>query len=339
MSTPIVNSKVEWRESLDQDVFLNDIVTAAKPVIFKGLTHHWPLTKAGADSNEALVAYLKRFNVDNDVRILIGNDGIKGRFFYNEDMSGFNFQEKRGPFGMALALLDAYRGKPSEPALYMGATSVAKVLPGMEVDNSLDIVADVPPHIWIGNAVTIAPHFDTSTNVACAVAGRRRFTLFPPEQVANLYVGPIEFNPAGQPISLVDLKQPDYERFPRFREALNHALVADLEPGDALFIPPLWWHNVESFDPLNVLVNYWWEPLTPITGSPLNGLMQSMLTIGHLPDTQKAAWRALFDHYVFSAEPPGEHLTPEIRGLMGALTPSLRDQVNEFLNNKTDGSR
>ena len=50
------------------------------------------------------------------------------------------------------------------------------------------------------------------------VAGRRRFTLFPPEQVANLYIGPLDLTPAGQPVSLVDQAQPDLVR---------HDLVVD----------------------------------------------------------------------------------------------------------------
>ena len=65
----------------------------------------------------------------------------------------------------------------------------------------------------------------------------RRFTLFAPELVDRLYIGPLDLTPAGQPISLVDLAAPDLARFPRFAEALPQAQVVTLEPGDALFIP------------------------------------------------------------------------------------------------------
>src|SRR5206468_367295 len=82
----------------------------------------------------------------------------------------------------------------------------------------------------------------------------RRFTLFPPEQLQNLYVGPLDFNPAGQAISLVDHAAPDLERFPRYAEALQHAQVAELEAGDAIFIPSMWWHAVEALAPFNALV-------------------------------------------------------------------------------------
>lgn len=76
------------------------------------------------------------------------------------------------------------------------------------------------------------------------------------EQIANLYVGPLGHAPTGTPISLVSFREPDFERFPRFREALAAALVAELDPGDALYIPTLWWHHVESLAKCNMLVNY-----------------------------------------------------------------------------------
>ena len=84
--------------------------------------------------------------------------------------------------------------------------------------------------------------------------------LFPSGQIKNLYVGPLDFTLSGQAISLVDFHAPDFERFPRFKLALQHAQVAELEPGDAIYIPSLWFHHVESFDPLSILMNYWWRP-------------------------------------------------------------------------------
>jgi len=60
--------------------------------------------------------------------------------------------------------------------------------------------------------------------------GRRRFTLFPPEQIANLYVGPLDFAPTGAAMSMVNLRNPDFARHPRFKEALAATQVAELGP-------------------------------------------------------------------------------------------------------------
>ncbi len=65
------------------------------------------------------------------------------------------------------------------------------------------------PRIWIGNATHVAPHYDISDNAAVFALGRRRFTLFPPAQTPNLYVGPLDITIAGQPVSMVDIRDPD----------------------------------------------------------------------------------------------------------------------------------
>ena len=116
---------------------------------------------------------------------------------------------------------------------------------------------------------------------------------------------------------MVSLKSPDLARFPRFAEALRHSQQAELEPGDALYIPYGWWHHVESLTPFNVLVNYWWNDARQ-AGSPFDVLLHAMLTLRDLPPDQRAVWRALFEHFVFTApEKPLAHLPREQRGLLG----------------------
>ena len=94
---------------------------------------------------------------------------------------------------------------------------------------------------------------------------------------------------AGPPSSMVDPEAPDLERYPRFAEALAHAQVAELEPGDAIFIPAIWWHHVRAFDRLNVLVNYWWEHRKR-RGVRRAGPRDE--AVRDLPPREKAAWRA-----------------------------------------------
>src|SRR3546814_19855372 len=89
--------------------------------------------------------------------------------------------------------------------------------------------------------------------------GRRRFTLFPPDQFANLYLGPIDNTPAGRTVSLVDFDAPDLVAHPRFAEAMAQARTVELDPGAAVFIPSLWWHHVEGLAPIHILLNYWWR--------------------------------------------------------------------------------
>jgi len=135
-------------------------------------------------------------------------------------------------------------------------------------------------------------------------------------------------------MSLVQLHAPDFARFPRFRAALAQARSAELGPGDAMFIPPLWWHNVESLDALNVLVNYWWHasgaPLGSVSG--YDSLLHAILNIRELPEPARAAWRALFEHYVFgSQEAVTAHIPEPRRGVLGRLAPADAERLQAQL--------
>ena len=206
-------------------------------------------------------------------------------------------------------------------------------LPGFADDNRLLLLDPrIVPRIWISNRVTVQTHFDVSMNCACVVAGRRRFVLFPPEQIANLYVGPLDFTLAGQPVSMVRIEDPDHERFPRFREAWRHAQGADLGPGDVLFIPYMWWHHVEALDAFNVLVNYWWDDTPGWAGSPFEALVHALMSVHSLPPEKRAVWQKVFEHHVFESDgDPAAHLAPHQRGIQGAPDPRLAGHMRSWL--------
>ena len=280
-----------------------EVLESTEPLVLRGLVAHWPMVQAALLSSGAARQYLLGFYGDATVGAMLGAPEIEGRFFYNEDLSGFNFKPVRIRLDAVLEELARHADDPRPPALYVGSTTIDAALPGFRVHNDLDFGTRNPlASIWIGNRTRIAAHHDLPDNLACVVAGHRRFTLFPPEQLANLYVGPLDFTPAGQAISLVDFANPDYTRFPRFAQALQAARVAELGPGDALFIPSMWWHHIVSLDALNVLVNYWWRQSPAYMDSPMNALMLTLMTVRDLPPAQRAAWQNLFRHYVFEAD-------------------------------------
>ena len=313
-----VPTRVEESGPVDPDRFAGEIATRFRPIVLRGQAAHWPAVAAGRRSDEALVDYLKAHDRGKPVEVLIGPPEIEGRFFYDEALAACNFQKRFGALGGLLDKLLALRGAGDPISLYAGAAAAPDHLSGWVQENALDLpLPGAVPRLWIGNRTHVSTHFDEASNVAVVVSGRRRFTLFPPEQFANLYVGPFHFTVAGPPVSMVDLDAPDLTRYPRFAEAMEHALVADLEPGDALFIPPIWWHDVRATQAFNVMVNYWWE--APHAVSPLGALNHAILAIRDLPAAQRAAWRAWFDHYVFGegAVHAGDHLPPHARGVVG----------------------
>jgi len=248
----------EFRD-VDPNRFRAEVLPRGEPAILRGVARDWPAVRAARQSPEAVCRYLMAFDRGAPVDALLMPPEVRGRIFYSDDLRGFNYARKKVPISTVIEQVVRYSHFPQAPAVAAQSAPIHECLPGFEKENVLPLLgAEVQPRIWLGNRVTTPAHFDQSSNIACVVAGRRRFTLFPPEQEANLYIGPRDFAPTPTPISLVDFRAPDFERFPRFREALAHARVAELAPGDAIYMPPLWWHHVESLAPLNILVNYWW---------------------------------------------------------------------------------
>ncbi|MGB6310793.1 MAG: cupin-like domain-containing protein [Steroidobacteraceae bacterium] len=324
MSSP-APSPIREISSLDGDTIRRDVLTDKRPAILRQLVRDWPAVKHGLDSPAALVGYLSRFDTGKPVDALLTAPEIDGQIFYNDAMTGFNFLRNRLPLAAVAEQVLRYARFPKSPAVAAQSALLNDCLPGFTEENPLSIVeANVLPRIWLGNRITTPTHVDEWNNIGCVVAGRRRFTLFPPEQIANLYIGPLDFAPTGAPMSLVSLRNPDYGRYPKFRDALAASQTADLSPGDALFIPPLWWHHVESLEPFNVLVNYWWHDLAgdgALADSAFDALLHGLLGIRALPPATRRAWAAFFEHYVFGADPEVTAHIPEARrGILGALS-------------------
>ncbi|MEM1174749.1 MAG: cupin-like domain-containing protein [Pseudomonadota bacterium] len=318
----------EWH-SVDEGVFVNDILPKNQPAVLRGLLSDWPSVRAGEASPTRVVDYLKQLDNGGSVSAYVGPPDIEGRFFYRDDFRGLNFDAKDVSISVALETLLSLLNENDPPAIALQAIDVPQVMPSFAYENPMRLF-DVPvaPKIWINNKTMIATHFDVDHNIACVVSGRRRFTVFPPEQVANLYIGPLLNTPGGPPISTVNLRDPDLEVFPRFADALAVAQEATLEPGDAIFIPILWWHGVDSLGTLNILVNYWWNDTPTAKHDPMLSLIHSMAIMSGLPDAQREAWRTMYDCFVFHSHgEPGAHLPADLRDVIGHLSPADRDRL------------
>jgi len=292
------------------------VLSAGRPAVLRGAFSKWPLVLAAKQSDEAAVDYLNRFYNGQPVATIVAPASQRGRFFYRPDSKQMNFDRLSEPLSAILQGLLQQRDAEEPFGIAMQAIPAAETLPGLPEDNPNPFVpAGTAARLWIGNRVTVAPHFDVSDNLACVAAGRRRFVMFPPEQTSNLYPGPMDVTPASLPISMVSLDEPDFDRFPRYREALGTAYVAELEPGDAVYIPYLWWHGVQSLSEFNILTNYWWNRDEAAARYPYVLMLQLIYQLyrGMRPEHRKA-WRALYDHYVFEADgDPMEPLAPPQR--------------------------
>ena len=320
-------------EGVDKATFLATIRPLGQPAVLRNLASHWPAVAAARRSDDELMAYLRRFAREHDVSAIVGAPDIEGRFLYNEDFSDVNFKRGMSPLGPFLDWLLRQKDNPRPYAVAVQSEQIPALLPGFERENRIDLVDDqVVPRAWLGNRIRVAPHSDLMENIGIVVAGRRRFILFPPDELKNLYVGPLELTPAGTPVSLVDPDKPDLERFPKFSEALKRAQVATLEPGDAIYFPFHWWHGVDSLEAVNLFINYWWNDRPAEAGNPFDALMHAIYAIKALPDEQRKVWRTVFDHYVFGANgDPAEYLPEHARGVLGEMSPEMFGRLRATL--------
>jgi hypothetical protein len=322
-------------EPMDRERFEREIVPKGEPAIFRGLVADWPAVRAGNDGPEVLAQMLLFAATDEPFQAWLAPPDVDGRFNFNADFSGFNFERKLATLDQLLELLLGQIGQEKPHSIYAGGIPIRKHLPDL-IPNipvpMLDMTRDTLISLWVGNRTHTRTHWDQSQNLACVVAGRRRFTLFPPEQLKNLYVGPLDFTLAGQPTSLVDIDAPDLAAYPRFAEALKTARRAELGPGDAIYIPALWWHDIRSLDDFGTLINFWWRDAEPPLLSPIHALYHAVITMKDLPPNELAAWRNMFDHYIFGDNgDPVEHLAQQARGVLGKRTPELVARVKKLL--------
>jgi hypothetical protein len=324
--------KLESSAIADPDTFRRNVAEQCQPVVLRGACSDWPVVSSARQSWNALADYLARLDSGVPGQAFIGAPEIAGRYFYRDGLDGFNFDREDLRVSDALERIAA-NAKSGAATLYMGSLPADDHLPGFADENRLPMLSrSVRPRVWIGNASQVSCHFDTFENIACVVAGRRRFALFPPDCIGDLYVGPIDNTMAGQPVGLAVGSAPGDPRYPRFEQVRDRALAVELEPGDALYLPKLWWHQVEATEPVNVLVNYWWDAFSAGPDAPYLTMLLAMIALSERPPAERSAWRAFFDHYVFRSEGhPLAHLPESKHGILGPLRPSNYGRIRAFV--------
>jgi len=317
---------------------LADLLASGLPVVFKALVSDWALVRKGLESDQEARRYIASFYNGRPIDFSFGEPDTGGRAFYKQDFSALNFTVRRDRLDNVLTEIESHLPDERPPMYYVASLPVDSCMPGFRAQNDLSLAAhgiDAPPSIWIGNRTIASCHYDAPNNIACVAVGRRRFTLFPPEQIFNLYPGPLDPTPGGQAVSTVEFANPDFDRYPNFRDALAAGVSAELDPGDAIFIPSMWWHHVEGLSPFNTLVNYWWSSAPAYVPTPMNALFHTMWTVRDLPEREKLAWMNVFEYYVFGPSGrAGAHLPEQSRGMLGPIDDNRARQIRAMLINK-----
>lgn len=261
---------------------------------------------------------------------------FNGRYFYNDKVTGMNFEHSTCSIKEFFQLLDFAKTQKN----YFSAQAIPVNVVFNEYMQSCfkckELPSEADVRLWIGNQCNTAAHFDFSHNIAHVLKGKRSFKLFPTEQINNLYVGPISLTPGGTPVSMVDVSEPDFQKFPKFRDALDHAIDIELEPGEAIFIPNLWWHAVQSLENENILVNYWWRDVESNIGSlPFDSLVFLMSYMPYLPLEERKSWQAIFNYYVFQVDvDPTMHLPNDLHDILMNLSENDKQNIKSWFKGK-----
>src|SRR3954463_12462719 len=170
-----MSNKIEEVSNISIEEFHNEVVPNGKPLVIRGLVSDWPIVQAGKAGATEFCNYIKRFDRGYEVNTVYGPPSIKGRIFYNRDMSGLNCKMGQAKISTSLDYLLEHIDDNPSPTLAMQSVVIPSFLSGIQQENILKLLSPfVEPRIWIGGRVTVAAHYDPSENIACCLAGRRR---------------------------------------------------------------------------------------------------------------------------------------------------------------------
>jgi hypothetical protein len=216
-----------------REEFQRDWVDRNRPVILTGVASEWPAFSWTPE-------YLRSVAGDSDVTVHYQEEA---NFHYWYQHLGER-QDREMKFSQLLELLT---GEPPERRYYMTEHELEKVSPRLLEDVDLDRYLDrVIPMLFMGRDTYMPMHYHGATEaLLCQLHGSKSITLYSPDQFRLLY--PRRWYSRAPVFSRVDTRDPDLDRFPKFKRA--RPMSFRLEPGEILFIPVHWWHvtGVEGF--------------------------------------------------------------------------------------------
>lgn len=217
---------VERVDTLPVDTFLANYKAPARPLVMEGLTRSWPARQKWS------VEYLRQVAGDQMVPL------------YDSKPSRDHKYQYAAAAKLPLAeYLDRLAAGENDLRLFFfnlvdGAPQLAGDFSYPEL--GLKFFKRLPVLFMGGKGARVQMHYDIDLAdiLLCHFGGPKQVMLFPPQQTRHLYQVPFSFS------SLFDVRcdEPDYDRYPALRHARGYETV--LNHGDALYIPPGYWHFV-----------------------------------------------------------------------------------------------
>ena len=93
-----------------------EVLGSPEPLVLKGIVDSWPVVQAAKSGKADVLAYLRRFCSNKEIVVFKGAPEIKGRFFYNEDLTRFNFARANTTFEFMLERFASLADEQDEPS-------------------------------------------------------------------------------------------------------------------------------------------------------------------------------------------------------------------------------
>lgn len=120
-------------------------------------------------------------------------------------------------------------------------------------------------NLWLGEKnINTKPHYDYYDNFLTQIFGRKRVKLFAPTDTQYMHgystndtmtVEGVKY-PSVHSSHIADTDLVDIKEFPNIK--FTTPFEGILNPGDLLYIPAGWWHEVKSLD-VTMSINFWWK--------------------------------------------------------------------------------
>jgi len=227
------HTTIERRSHLSKQEFLEQYYAKNKPVILTGMMEDWPAMAAWSPD------YFKQHYGEVPVEVQFGRN------------SDPEYEINANRYKKTMTLSDyidlvVHGGETNDYYLVANNGNLEReelkaLLNDIVFPDFLDpaLIKD-RVFLWIGPAGTVTPlHHDPLNVMMAHIQGRKRWRLISPDYTPLLY------NYIGV-FSKVDLEHPDYEKYPLFKQVQMIETV--LEPGEIIFVPVGWWHQVRGLE-------------------------------------------------------------------------------------------
>ncbi len=314
--------EIDFNVAVERAKIIKSLEVAAEPAILRGFARSLPMYSHFLSNAAGLLSHIEKSCNSTKLVMLESATQFHGLIGYRETQSRLSFDRVRVNTSTFFDRLRRSMTADIAPTMSLQSTRVDDFFYDLLPEVNLDVWPEVVPRLWIGNQTRVPAHIDDAHNIAVNIVGTRVFRLLPPSCLSELYVGSVEYTPSGAAISLLDLAEIDCKAFPRAASLESKLLTVTLNPGDAIYIPPLWWHQVNAQANLNILLNYWkgGSIEKPSRFTPFQALYLSALVLKNRSATDKASWREFYEYYVFGDEAiVSDHIDPKVQGILGAL--------------------